>query len=114
MNWKALAKALNIKVAEDATDVQARDAIAQHFALAADCSDDTIAARLVQANNGAQPPPAGGNPQAGALSVEAAARTSQIEQMFAVAARSRPDDADLAQMQTLALAKLRKRLEQEG
>lgn len=107
MNWKALAKALNIKIAEDATDVQARDAIAQHFNLATDCSDDAIAAKLVQSNHAAATAPGA----AGALNVEAAARTRSIEEMFAVAARSRPDDTALAQMQTMAVLDISKPVE---
>jgi len=93
MNWKALAKALKINIAEDATDVQVRDAIAQHFNLPQNCSDDDISARLVQANHASQPPPA-----AGASNTAA----SRVNGMFAAALNGQANNERLVALQRQA------------
>lgn len=93
MNWKALAKALNIAVAEDATDVQVRDAIAQHFNLPKTCSDDEISARLVQANHAGQPPPA---------TSAATTVASRVNGMFAAALNGQANNERLVALQRQA------------
>lgn len=87
MKFIALAKSLGIKLAAGATDAQARDAIAQHYSLPQDCSDDDIAARLVQANNGPQPPPAPAGANDAAVRAQALAdeqsRRGAVRELFA-------------------------------
>lgn len=92
MNWKALAKAMNIKLADDVSDAAARDAIAQHLKLQASCTDDEIAAAMLTANHGAQPPPA----PAGSTAPTAASR---VQAMFVAAAHGQADNQRLAALQ---------------
>lgn len=92
MNWKALAKALNIKIAEDASDAAIRDLIAQHLSLSKDCTDDEIGAKLVAANHGPQPPPAAAVPAN-------ATAAQRVAGMFAAALHGQSDNQQLANLQ---------------
>lgn len=96
MNWKALAKALNIKLSDDVSDAAARDAIAQHLKLRNDCSDDDIAAAMVTAGRASQPTPAA--PAAAAAPTAA----DRVRGMFAAAAHGQANNERLAALQRQA------------
>lgn len=102
MNWKTLAQALGIKLADGADDSAARLAIAKHFALTDTATDDEIATAIAAAGNdgsaAAATPATAATARAGAD-----ARRTQIEELFAIAMQGRQDRAALTAMRAQAL-----------
>lgn len=108
MPWITLARALGIKLAKEADDAAARAAIAQHFDLADDATDDQLAAAVSavgEALENQDAPAAGG---AGAAQTAAAAapvqtRRQEITALFDIAMDGRQDTQALRSMRAQAL-----------
>lgn len=101
MNWKTLAQALGIKLADGADDSAARLAIAKHFTLTDSATDDEIAAAIAAAGDDGSATPA-----AAAAPAQASAeqqRRTQIEELFAIAMQGRQDRPALTAMRAQAL-----------
>lgn len=101
MNWKTLAQALGIKLADGADDSAARLAIAKHFTLTDAATDDEIAAAIAAAgDDGSVPPAAAGAPAQASAEQQ---RRTQIEELFAIAMQGRQDRPTLTAMRAQAL-----------
>lgn len=93
--WKALALSMGITIPDGADEAAIKALILQKLALAADATDEAITAAVARRQNPPQGPPGPGStvePSA------AAVRQTAIEDLFVVAARSRPNDPVLGGM----------------
>lgn len=90
--WKALAKALGVSVADNATENDARAALVQHLNIAADANDDAVIAAATAGRSAAQtvPAPASAPAAAGVTDPHAEFRAAETQRKAGIRAAFKP------------------------